>query len=120
MKLPEVDSEGDRWDGRWPASAISWHDAVEYGEWRSGRDGREYRLPSAEEWEKAARGVDGRSGSQGGPMQLEVWTLRYDSERGTIDGAALAEFTRGKVVLGVCPWPRRQVPCPTGRDSCRT
>ena len=34
-------------------------------------------------------------------MQIEVLTLRYDAERGTIDGAALNEFTRDKVVLGV-------------------
>ena len=34
-------------------------------------------------------------------MQIEVLTLRYDAERGTIDGAAMAEFTRDKVVLGV-------------------
>jgi serine/threonine-protein kinase len=40
---------------------VSWHDAVAYAAWRSAREGREVRLPSEAEWEKAARGVDGRA-----------------------------------------------------------
>lgn len=48
-------------EGRLPVSGISWHDAVAYAKWRSERDGRTYRLPSDEEWEKAARGTDGRT-----------------------------------------------------------
>ncbi len=36
------------------------HDARAYAEWRSLRDGRSHRLPTADEWEKAARGADGR------------------------------------------------------------
>ena len=39
---------------------ISWFDAVSYCRWRSHSEGRAYRLLSGDEWEKAARGVDGR------------------------------------------------------------
>ena len=45
---------------RWPVFGISWFDATAYVRWRSKRDGRRYSLPSDEEWEKAARGTDGR------------------------------------------------------------
>ena len=60
LTLPEVDADGDRWDARMPVCGISWHDAVAYCAWRSEREGTEYRLPAEAEWEKAARGVDGR------------------------------------------------------------
>ncbi|MBI2923519.1 MAG: SUMF1/EgtB/PvdO family nonheme iron enzyme [Planctomycetes bacterium] len=43
-----------------PVVGVSWSDALAYAAWLSGRDGRLYRLAHEEEWEKAARGVDGR------------------------------------------------------------
>jgi serine/threonine-protein kinase len=43
-----------------PALGVSWFDAQEYCEWRTKRDGVTYRLPFENEWEKAARGADGR------------------------------------------------------------
>lgn len=45
---------------RRPISGITLADAQAYARWRSRRDGTSYRLPSSAEWEKAARGMDGR------------------------------------------------------------
>jgi formylglycine-generating enzyme required for sulfatase activity len=34
---------------------VSWNDAVAYAQWLSAKTGHQYRLPSASEWENAAR-----------------------------------------------------------------
>ena len=58
--VPEEDRDGDRWNPLWPAFAVSWEDAMAYVAWRSERDGVAWFLPSEQQWEKAARGADGR------------------------------------------------------------
>ena len=55
-----------------PVTWISWHEAVDYCEWLAEVTRRPYRLPSEAEWEKAARGTDGR---------LYPWGNEWDAER---------------------------------------
>jgi serine/threonine-protein kinase len=45
---------------RVPANLIDWFDAVAYCRWSSQKAGARLRLPTELEWEKAARGADGR------------------------------------------------------------
>jgi len=51
----------DGWDPDWPIFAVNVADAEAYAAWLSEQEGRSVRLPTEEEWEKASRGVDGRS-----------------------------------------------------------
>ncbi|MCA9540103.1 MAG: SUMF1/EgtB/PvdO family nonheme iron enzyme, partial [Myxococcales bacterium] len=48
------------YDPKRPVTGITLSDGHAYAQWRSRRDGVKYRLPTSAEWEKAARGVDGR------------------------------------------------------------
>ncbi len=68
--LPERDSEGLRWHAHWPVLGISFNDARDYCTWYTRRSGTAVRLPTEAEWEKAARGTDGR---------LYPWGNRFDA-----------------------------------------
>jgi formylglycine-generating enzyme required for sulfatase activity len=67
-----VEATGYRSPGHWenkqppkgkedhPVVYVTWHDAVDYCNWLAQVTGKAYRLPSEAEWEKGARGTDGR------------------------------------------------------------
>ena len=65
-----------------PVSGVSFHDAMAYCDWRSERDGRPYRLPTAREWEKAARGVDGRWFPWGNRFDASLCNIRESRREG--------------------------------------
>jgi serine/threonine-protein kinase len=54
------DAQGDIWQPDWPVVMVDWHCARAYAAWEAERTCQPWRLPWDFEWEKAARGADGR------------------------------------------------------------
>jgi formylglycine-generating enzyme required for sulfatase activity len=100
---PEYWSDPD-WsdDPNMPVAGVSWHAAAAYCRWLSLVSGGAYRLPTEPEWEKAARGTDGRRypwGNRGEPAYANTAPETVDSWD-TPD-----------------PAPRRACPTPVGQFS---
>ena len=79
-----VQATGHKWPEHWedgqppngkedhPVVNVSWHDAIAYCNWLAEVTGKPYLLPSEAEWEKGARGSDGR---------IYPWGNQWDAER---------------------------------------
>mgnify|MGYP000551057636 CR=1 FL=1 len=78
--VPEVDRDGDPWSPAWPVMGVSYHDAQAYARWWSGKTGVRHVLPSEWQWEKAARGVDGRFFPWGSRFDPALCVMRMTQE----------------------------------------
>lgn len=74
------DPQGHTWDPEWPVILVDYHGAMAYAQWYSQKTGHEWRLPTSFEWEKAARGVDGRSYPWGDHFEA-IWARVRESVR---------------------------------------
>ena len=71
-----VDNEGDSWDPEYPVLLVDWHSARAYAAWWAAQTGQPWRLPTAAEWQKAARGPAGRDHPWGGPPDPAFFCCR--------------------------------------------
>ncbi len=67
-----------------PVVWVTWHNAVAYCNWLAETTGKRYRLPSEAEWEKGARGTDGR---------IYSWGPGWDAKRCNTRESSIGETT---------------------------
>ncbi len=80
-----------------PVVNVSWHDAAAYCKWRSDQSGQAYRLPTEAEWEKAARGTDGRTWPWGNEFDPARCNTLEGGGRGT---TSVTQFPTGRSPYG--------------------
>ena len=90
--------DDERWnDPARPVAGVSWFEALAYCNWLAEKTGRPYRLPTEAEWEKAARGTDGRR---------YPWGDEWDPERcnnkegGPGSTTPVGQYPDGKSIYG--------------------
>ncbi|MCX7015357.1 MAG: SUMF1/EgtB/PvdO family nonheme iron enzyme [Candidatus Sumerlaeota bacterium] len=79
----------------WPATNVDWTDAKAYADW-AGK-----RLPTEEEWERAARGNDGRLYPWGNEWNLEACRPDDGTSLGTPQPFPVGCFPKGASPFGV-------------------
>lgn len=79
--LLRPDSDGDEWLPEQAVGYMDWYCAMAYARWEAARTGQPWRLPFDLEWEKAARGVDGRIYPWGHQLDPS-WACYLDSHVG--------------------------------------
>ena len=94
----------EHWIGRQPPTGkedhpvvyVSWHDAMAYCHWLAKETGKPYHLPSEAEWEKGARGTDGR---------IWPWGNEWDEKKAnTWDGGPHATTPVDAYPAGASPY----------------
>lgn len=85
---------------RQPVTMIQWRSARAYAEWLGGKTGFPWSLPMEFEWEKAARGVDGRFFPWGNRHDPS-WSCMKDSHPGDVKMQVVDDFPDDVSVYGV-------------------
>jgi len=86
--------------GEVPVPCVDWFDAVAYCQWLSTKIGLPVQLPTEAEWEKAARGVDGRGFPWGERFDATFCKMR-ESRPGFCQPEPVGAFPVDESVYGV-------------------
>ncbi len=94
------DADDDLWDPEWPVVLVDWACVVAYAAWFSRVTGHLWRAPLEAEWEKAARGVDGRI-FPWGDAEETIFACVAGSRPGKARPACVGDFETDTSVYGV-------------------
>ncbi len=87
-----------QWNGpNFPVVGVSWYEAQAYLTWLSKKTGEDYRLPNEAQWEKAARGKDGRTYPWGNTFDKEKCN---SAEGGLMRTSPVGIYPAGKSPYG--------------------
>jgi hypothetical protein len=116
--------------GKRPVINVSWDDANDYCEWLSRKTGLKFKLPSEAQWEKAARGSDGRKYPWGNhdPYYQSKWYANYqardDREKRHEDGfkntAPVGSFPAGASPYGLLDMAGNVAECCSEKSTDQT
>jgi formylglycine-generating enzyme required for sulfatase activity len=98
QKFSWVDDEAPRGREQHPVVLVSYDDARAYAVWLSSTTGKPWRLPTELEWEKAARGTDGRRFPWGNQFVPE---LLNSHDTGPFDTTPVGSLPGGKSPYGL-------------------
>ena len=84
-----------------PVRLISWQGAHTFARWLADRTGQPWRLPSELEWEKLARGVDGRDFVWGNHLEAG-WANILGATPDDPSPCAVTAHRRDESIYGVC------------------
>ena len=105
-----------------PVVQVSWFDAIAFCRWLSKESGKNYSLPTEAEWEKAARGTDGRMFPWGNKWNSGLCNAEYrfkgttpvgqfspqgDSPYGCVDMAGNVFEWTSTTIGSFEPWPAK-------------
>ena len=94
------DAEGDVWLPDWPVLQVDRAGAVAYAAWFAAKTELPWRLPYELEWEKAARGVDGRAYPWGDVCDPSWACIRLSHSHASVP-SVVDSFPRDVSVYGV-------------------
>jgi len=99
--MPEFFDNPDYNQGDQPVVGVSFNDAVAYAEWLSAQTGHQYRLPTEEEWEKAARGGKSTIYPWGDASPEENKNANYKGNGSFTAPSPVGSFENGKNEWGL-------------------
>jgi serine/threonine-protein kinase len=94
------DADGDIWRADWPVFMIDWRGAEAYAAWQAARTAQAWQLLPELVWEKASRGVDGRTYPWGDAFDPS-WTRMRESARRRSLPVSVRSYPVDRSVYGV-------------------